>query len=139
MDLFQDFVVRSSKLYPDELEQLQNWIKRIGTEIGADERYFRNEAFLGGDAKALPPGSKYLEYDNNLRLYCMVYDRQNVILFNGGFKTANRAQDCPNVNPHFRLANQLCRKIHKAVIEKDIRIKDDGSLDFDNDFCIEIN
>ncbi|TVR89987.1 MAG: hypothetical protein EA411_01130 [Saprospirales bacterium] len=145
VDLFSDFIERCSKKHPDELEQLKRWLERIGSEYGAEERYFRNEAFLGGDAKALPPPkgvspirkTKYIEDGNNLRLYCMVFNRHNVFLFNGATKTANKAQDCDNVYPHFLLANQLCRLIHTATVKKDIRIKD-GQLEIDDDFYLEI-
>jgi hypothetical protein len=38
-----------------------------------------------------------------------------IILFNGAIKTQNTAQACPNVKPHFDLANRLVLAIEKLM------------------------
>ena len=51
---------------------------------------------------------------NNLRLYCLRAIERLVFLFGGDLKTALKAQDCPNVKPHFILANKLTKAIDEA-------------------------
>ena len=48
-----------------------------------------------------------------------------VFLFNGDIKTANKAQDCDNVRPHFRQANKLSALIDKAFFDREIQWNDD--------------
>ena len=61
-----------------------------------------------------------------------------VFLFNGDIKTADRAQDCKNVLPHFRLANKLTATIESNFGKEikwnesltDIIIDDDFELNW---------
>ena len=113
-------------------------VKIIGDKCGAQNQYFRNESETA-ETGALPPirkyrGPVYVEVDeygnectvpNNLRLYCMRVSDNVVFLFNGDIKTADKAQDCDNVRPHFRQANRLSALIDKAFIEKEIKWNDD--------------
>lgn len=62
---------------------------------------------------------------NNLRLYCHRLNEYVVILFSGAIKTAHTAQECPNVKPHFELANKLTVTIDKAFKENEIFWIDD--------------
>lgn len=48
-----------------------------------------------------------------------------VILFNGGVKTANTAQECPVVAPHFHRAQKLCNAIQQAMRDNEIGLIDD--------------
>lgn len=87
------------------------------------------------DTSALPPPGKdrepvYIEYDdagnehqvpNDLRLYCMRISDTVVFLFDGDIKTAAKAQDCENVKPYFRQANQLTTLIDQALKDKEIK------------------
>jgi hypothetical protein len=62
-----------------------------------------------------------------------------VILFSGAEKTAPQAQDCPNVRPHFLLANRLSKAIQEAILEKDIIIDEEkGELIIDADYQLEL-
>jgi len=106
----------------DEFADIIAWIKIIGDDIGANTTYFRHER----RANALPPPTKFIEIDylEHLRLYCMLISNSVVILFNGGIKTAAKAQDCPTVGPHFRLANQLAKAIDELIVDKLIWVDD---------------
>lgn len=110
---FEDFILRhqGNKEVSIEYLDLLRWLKLLGEKYSALERYFRPEK----KAEALPPPSRYLKeiYSNNLRLYCMRINNHIVILFNGGIKTTNKAQNCPNVKWHFETANKLAHQIDK--------------------------
>lgn len=112
---FENFLSkhRDDSTIQDEYNDLIAWIKQIGDAIGAKPQYFRQE----NRASALPPPSRFVEIDylQNLRLYCMWVSESIIILFNGAIKTQNAAQDCPNVKPHFDLANKLVLEIEKLM------------------------
>ncbi|GJM32389.1 MAG: hypothetical protein DHS20C18_13900 [Saprospiraceae bacterium] len=118
---------------------IRSWLSKLGEEIGADARYFRFEAARGGDARALPPPARYIHVDCRLRLYCMHINKRVVILFNGGVKTAAKAQNCDNVKPHFFLANKLTQAIDQAIRNGDIRYDErTNDLIFDPKLTLEI-
>ena len=138
--LFLDFVNRhNEEPFLEPLGIIRAWLRKLGEEIGAQSHYFRHEGFRGGDASALPPPAKYIGVDCNLRLYCLRIDEQNVILFNGGEKTAARAQDCDNVFPHFREANKIAKAIYQAMKDGDIGVNErTGHFTYDQNFELEI-
>lgn len=148
--LFRQFVAKHTVDNKEKLDHIMAWIQVIGDKIGAKENYFRNESETANTG-ALPPKGKdrepvYVETDdtgveqnvpNNLRLYCMRISENVVFLFNGDVKTADKAQDCKNVKPHFQLANLLTKLIDKALIDKDIKWnKNYTDIIVEDDFCL---
>lgn len=142
---FHDFLRRMDEVpgLEEELGNLILWIEEIGDNYGADrERFFRHEA-KGGEVSALPPSRRQMEFHEiiveQLRLYCFIANEHVVFLFNGGIKTAETPQECPNLKPHFLKANIIARKIDKCFQSKDIRWNTDHSdIEFDPDLEIEI-
>lgn len=124
--MFFNFINEHAK--SEELYIIRSWLRKLGTELGAQPRYFRPEGYGGGEARALPPPPRYLNVDCHLRLYCMWMSRSAVFLFNGGVKTAATAQDCPNVRPHFFLANKLTKAISQAQVDGDISLDPETDL-----------
>jgi hypothetical protein len=134
--LYQEFVDKHTIENKDKLYHIQKWLKLIGQKYGAQNRFFRNEAQIA-DTSALPPkGIKlepcYVEKEqkkaNNLRLYCFKANPNVVFLFSGDIKTKQTAQECPNVQSHFDLANTLTKAIDNAFREKDIVWNEDCTL-----------
>lgn len=151
--LYDSFIEKHSAENKDKLHHILAWIKKIGNKTGALDQYFRNEAETA-DTRALPPIGKdrppvFVEIDengrnenvaNNLRLYCMRANEHVVFLFNGDIKTVAKAQNCPNVNLHFKMANKLTKLLTDAFVEGDIRwINDYVDIEFDKDFLLEWN
>ena len=58
----------------------------------------------------------------------MKANRNVVFLFSGDIKTKQKAQECPNVQSHFNLANTLTKAIDNAFREKDIVWNEDCTL-----------
>ena len=148
--LFREFVAKHTHTNREKLNHIMAWIKVIGEKFGAKENYFRNESETA-DTRALPPKGKdrepvYVETDdtgieqnvpNNLRLYCMRISENVVFLFSGDIKTTDKAQDCENVRPHFRIANHLTSLIDKALIDKEIKWnKNCTDIIVEGDFCL---
>lgn len=141
---FEDFIKEHEHKNYSELDYVLNWIKHIGNVKGALPHYFRFE----NRASGLPPKEKVASKENvsfvdvenqnhTLRLYCLPLNKQVVILFSGGIKTTEKAQDCPNVGSHFRLANKLAKAIDEALKQGDIDLLDDD-IAFEDDLEMTI-
>lgn len=103
----------------------KTWIQKIGNERGAVGHFFRQER----EAEALPPPKDIINESCDLRWYCLRINPAIVIMFNGGVKTKQKAQHCPNVSKHFDEANKLAEQIWKEIEEaENIRINPDDSL-----------
>jgi hypothetical protein len=133
MSLFGQFIEKHTKENKDKLNHILAWIKIIGDKYSAKANYFRNEAETA-DTSALPPENPnweptYIEWNNekqtrttnNLRLYTFRANDQVVFLFNGDVKTADKAQNCPNVWSHFRLANEITEAIEQCFRSGEIK------------------
>lgn len=141
--LYHQFIRKHTIQNLTKLYHIQKWLQIIGKSYGAQIRFFRNEAKTA-DTSALPPVGKdrkpyYIDNgkkkNNNLRLYCLRANENVVFLFSGDIKTAVKAQLCPNVKPHFDLANQITKAIDQAFRDKDIRWNEDATLiEFDPNF-----
>lgn len=122
---FEDFLNRMEdiKEIEDEINNLIIWIDEIGNNYGAKERFFRHEGAVS-DTSALPPPNKIMHLNEievkNIRLYCLRANEHVVFLFNGGIKTKQKAQDCPNVATYFKQANQLTKAINQLFKEEKI-------------------
>lgn len=113
----------------NEFDAIMRVIDAMGYHVrGAEAWLFRPE----NAAHALPPNRKparkaldieILE-DSQLRLYCIRLTSEVVILLNGGIKTQDNAQDCPNVRGHFSQAQAIAKAIDKLMIDGSIMIED---------------
>jgi len=122
----------------EEVQIITQIIDIIGKRGAHKEEYFRFE----NRAAALPPNNKYLpelgiphSEEFALRLYCIWLSKSVVILLNGDIKTTDKAQDCPNVSSHFRLANKVAQKIDEAIVNGELQL-DDKELIFDEEYCL---
>lgn len=139
---FFDFLNRMEDIEEkrDDLLNFIQWLEDIGNIYGATEDYFRPER----NAFALPPPRKKMEISEipvieYVRLYCLRLSVTVVVLFNGGIKTTQKAQDCPNVSKYFNQANRLAAAIDKLLMEGEICWNEDQTdLIFNSTLTIEI-
>ncbi len=142
--IYEMFLEHHTPVCPEKLNYLISCINFIGDRKGALQQYFR----LENDASALPPPTNVAKKELvsiinedievsgfDLRLYCLRLNDNVVILFNGGIKTTDYPQDCPNVRRHFNMANTLAKKITEAITDNEIEVSEDDIL-YDNDFEI---
>lgn len=129
--LFEDFLKRHQTDNQKKLIHILSWMKEIGENRGALNDDFRHEK----KASALPPKgqnrkpvfvNKGKNDINDLRLYCFPMNESVVFLFNGGIKTTKKAQECPNVSDHFKIANKLVSCIDDLFAS--------GELSWNNEF-----
>lgn len=145
ISLFELFIIEQEKKNKDKLNHILSWLKEIGNKYGASYSHFRNEQYRG-ETVGLPPKQitkkpVYTEdgevTPNNLRLYCHRLNDYVVVLLSGDLKTADTAQNCPNVKPHFILANQLSVSIDNAFKENEITwINDNTNIDYSDDLTL---
>jgi hypothetical protein len=107
------------------LTDLALLLEYISEEKGALDDFFRFE----NQAQALPSNRVLSEIEINirnfpLRLYCLKLTDSLLILFGGGEKTANTAQE-GKTSMAFHDANVFAKRILKSLQEKDIYITDD--------------
>lgn len=123
----------------ENFEVLMAWLEVIG-----EETTLKNKDLIRFEEKAgaFPPIRKVMKSRGmeveGLRLYCFKVSDSICILFNGGYKPKNKrsVQDCPDLLPHFRMANKLSKLILKAISEGDIKIRN-KNLIFSTDFYLE--
>jgi hypothetical protein len=65
-----------------------------------------------------------------LRLYCLRLSEKVVVLFNGGIKSAQTAQDSKDLRMKFFEAQTFAKRILEAISANEIYIKDSQILDF---------
>ena len=107
--------MREESDFRSQVNRLLRLIENIGNhKEGAVYDLFRQERLC----IALPPKGRY-QGEIDLRLYCFWVSERIVILFNGGLKTANKAQDCPNVSHHFYNAQGWARQLIEIGIESE--------------------
>ena len=120
-----------------ERQIIYTTITKIG-ERGAKPFFFRHE----GPAFALPGRVDQTLIESNpddfgIRLYCGLLRPDLVLLLNGGIKTKQNPDECPNVGPHFRNAVKLMRVLLKAESDDFVRFTNSG-IEIDEGYEIEI-
>jgi hypothetical protein len=61
-----------------------------------------------------------------------------VFLFNGGEKTKNKAQDCPNVRQYFEQANFLSSLLWQAYDNKEITFDENDELIIPENYKLQL-
>ncbi len=128
-DKFFDQYAIPEHPFQDEAMQLFRLItESIGNKYGAIDDFFNRSE---NKAQALPPKNKgrveeIKEFGINfpLRLFCYRITEQIVILFNGGIKNANTAQESQSLSMKFYEAQIFVKKIENAFRSGMIEISD---------------
>jgi len=120
--LFEKFIEENINSFKDEIYFILDRLEVIGNETGAREIFFKLKEGKPGDGVV----ALYDEPDSNLRLYCIKYGTQIIILGGGGQKP----KDIRTLQEDNKLKeeNYLLRKISKEITE---RIKD-KRIEFSN-------
>ena len=132
--LFDKFLKRSSILFKSETIDILKRLYTIGNTTGAREHFFKlNEGSPGDGVCAL-----FDSPDKNLRLYCIRYGSQIIILGNGGIK--EKSIRTLQEDSHLKEANYFLRRLSYVITEK-IKSKEiyfsgnglefEGELEFD--------
>ena len=133
MTLMDHFFEDNGKDHHEELEEIASKLHVMGNDTGCREHFFKlNEGALGDGVVAL-------SY-NRMRLYCLRYDNTCIFIGSGGYKPPNiRAyQEDPFLNSKAQEMKRIATCINTAIQEKDLKVKDDGTLDISEFIELEI-
>jgi hypothetical protein len=118
--LYELFLAENYSLYISEITFINKRLQTIGKMTGAREGFFKlNEGKYGDCVCAL-----YDQPKSNLRLYCIKYGTQIVIVGGGGVKNVRALQD----DPKLKQENYILRDLSKLIAEK---LNDDISFSID--------
>jgi len=107
--LFDQFISENKAQQPEALNSILSKLILIGHKTGAKEQFFKlNEGNLGDGICAL-----YDSPDKKLRLYCIRYGNNTIIVGGGGIKNVRTLQE----DPKLKNENYLLRTISKIITE----------------------
>lgn len=135
--LFDEFIDENSDSFKEELVQIIATIKSMSRKTGAKAHFFKQREGKPGDLVC----ALYDDGKKNLRLYCIRYGTQLVVLGSGGHKPKHiRAlQQDKKLKAEQELMVWLSDAINRRMqIEKDLSFSGDyldftGNLEFDTE------
>lgn len=116
-----------------ELEEMASKLYVMGNDTGCRAQFFKLNEGAAGDGVAA------LSYER-MRLYCLRYDNTCIFIGSGGYKPPNiRAyQEDFYLNSKAQEMKKIAACINRAIKEKDLKIRDDGTLDISEFIELEI-
>lgn len=133
MTLMDHFFEDNSKEHQEDLEEMASKLRVMGNDFGCRSHYFKVNEGAPAD------GVVALRY-HQMRLYCLRYYNTCIFIGSGGYKPPDiRAyQEDPFLNSKAEEMKKIAACINKAIIEKDLKVRDDGTLDISEFIELEI-
>lgn len=131
--LFDCFFDENVDKHYEELEEIAAKLTSMGHKTGCKSNFFRQYEGTPGD------GVVALKH-KRMRLYCLRYDNTCIFVGSGGYKPPNvRAyQEYTPLNKKAQEMKKIAACINKAIRDKDLTIRDDGTLDISEFIDLEI-
>lgn len=123
---FEKFVTKHKDGYNKDLSVILAAISKMLEVSGFLERYFRPEGKMNDGVCALPIES------GRLRLYCLRISDSVLIAGNGGVKTAQRYEDCENLNGYVINLQKLDKALKVAIKKGTITIEEHSINNIEN-------
>lgn len=132
--LYDRFLIQYQEKYSHAIKDIQARIRTMANKTGARDIYFKGGEGAPGDGVCalfdLP--------DFNLRLYCIRYGLNLIILGGGGPKNVRAWQDDKKLSSEVKKLMKISKAITKRMMEKDIYWSNDkmhllGELNFNDD------
>lgn len=134
--LFEKFIEENNVSFKDEIKFIFDRLETIGNYTGAREIFFKLKEGKPGDGVV----ALYDEPDSNLRLYCIRYGSQIIILGGGGHKpkSISAFQEDDKLTAENYLLQKLSREITSRIKDKTIiythdGLKLEGELEFEDE------
>ena len=130
-NLLDKFIRECSISFKDETIDIVKRLKAIGTKTGARVQFFKEWEGKPGDGVC----ALFDDPDSNLRLYCIRYGTQIVVVGNGGHKpkSIRTFQEYEKLTDENFFLRWLSVQITERIRNKDIRFFNDF-LEFEGDF-----
>ncbi len=131
--LFDDFVDETIGKYGEELKEIAQKLKVMGSNTGCKANLFKLHEGAAGDGVAAI-------YYKQLRLYCLRYDNTCIFIGSGGYKPPGIAayQEDPILNSKAQQMRKIAAVINNAIKERDLIINDDGTIEMTNFITLEL-
>ena len=131
MTTFDLFVKENKNSLLDELKDIISRLKVIGAKTGAREQFFKLKEGKPGDGVC----ALYDNPDKKLRLYCIRYGKQIVIIGGGGPKNVQKLQEDERLEIENSFLRELSTLISERISTGEISYSDDyqefiGNLEF---------
>jgi len=120
--LFDTFINENTILYLSEIKNIFSRLTTIGNDTGARESFFKTKEGVPGDGVC----ALYDSPSKKLRLYCIRYGTELIILGGGGPKNVRALQD----DKKLEAANYFLRWLSIKITE----CRQNGDLSFSTDF-----
>ncbi|MFK7776050.1 MAG: hypothetical protein AB8F94_28265 [Saprospiraceae bacterium] len=130
--LFDRFLLENAQNYPVEIQNLIDRLETIAHNTGARNNFFREKEGKPGDGVC----ALFDIPDHNLRLYCIRYGMNLVILGGGGEKNVQAWQDDEKLSEEAKLMIKISKEIYQRQLDGDIKFINDGK-DFEGDLIFE--
>ena len=132
-DTLLDQFFEENQQYEEELKEIVTKLKIMGSSTGCRIQYFKEYEGAPGD------GVVALWY-KEIRLYCLRFDNTCIFIGSGGYKPPNISayQEDSLLNAKVQQMKDIAASINNAIIEKDLIIKDDGSIEKTDYINLEI-
>ena len=132
LSLLEHFVLDNPE-YVMDIRTILDKIRFMGQANGCKAHFFKDKEGRPGD------GMVALRY-KQMRLYCLRYDNACVFIGPGGYKPPGIAayQEDEALNQAAQLMKRICASINKAIVEKDLIIFPDGSVEMSDYINLEI-
>lgn len=130
--LFDNFLKENIILFKDETKDIFKRLNSIGKEVGARDYFFKDFEGIPGDGIC----ALFDKPNSNLRLYCIKYGTQIVILGSGGFKSKSTRtlQQTKKLEEENYLLRKISSQITQRIKDKEIRFTESG-----HDFIGDLN
>lgn len=130
------FIQENKNSFIDEINDIVRRLRSIGHKTGAREHFFKTYEGCPGDGVC----ALYDEPESNLRLYCIRYGTQLVVVGNGGPKPGSirSFQEDDILKEENYFLRWLSEEITRRIKEKEITYMNDyldfsGNLEFQDD------
>ena len=127
-----DVFLQENLSFNNEIKSILYKINTISSKKGAREDFFTlNEGTPGDGVVVLFDSPK-----RKLRLYCIRFNKNLIILGGGGEKTTRTYQEDPKLHKENKILRQISQKIDKRLAENEIEFINEfsdftGNLDFE--------
>lgn len=118
-----DHFFEDNAQYKEELTEMAKKLISMGNDTGCRIQFFKeNEGAIGDGVVAF--------WYKRMRMYCLRIGSACIILGDGGYKPPEISayQEDALLNSKAQQMRKIAACINKAIIEKDIRIENDGAI-----------
>lgn len=130
--LFDTFINENKALYLSEIKNIFSRLTTIGNETGARESFFKTKEGKPGDGVC----ALYDSPSKKLRLYCIRYGTELIILGGGGPKDVRALQDDKKLEKENYFLRWISDKITKCRHDGDLSFSTDF-MDFEGDLILQ--